>query len=340
MTPLPLVSVVVTCYNGSRYLPRQLASIAEQSYPHLEIIICDDASPDNSLEIAQAFVSREPRARVLTNATNQGLHRNLESGLRVATGEYIAIADQDDIWHPQKIERQLAALNGRLGSYSDSVLIDTEGKNLNRTLFQTLNITPSSGNIKPVPLLFKNCVSGHTLLFHRSLLSLALPFDDGFIFDHQLALAASLFGGLSYVSEPLVHHRIHGANHTNAGLANINKAQDRLSRTEKNARRIQERREHLFMQRDRIQYLLARESQANNELQIFGQTDPLLNERLMGIPDLINQFDRQFFNWQLFMRLRALGRAYPSCKKLRLKRCISLSKGARWYHIANHLLLR
>jgi hypothetical protein len=79
-----------------------------------------------------------------------------------------------------------------------------------------------------VPLFFKNAVSGHALLFHRSLLSMVLPFTDDFIFDHQLALAASCFGGLRFCDEPLVYHRIHGGNHTNAGLLGNPRASKRL----------------------------------------------------------------------------------------------------------------
>lgn len=336
----PIVSIVVTCYNGAKYLASQLTSIVEQSYQQLEIIVADDGSLDDSRHIAEQFAATDNRIKLLPAIGNIGLHRNLERGLRAASGEYIAIADHDDIWQRDKIERHLKALDGKIGSYSDSALIDGEGRSLGRTLFQTLNIKPNEQSASLVQLLFKNCISGHALLFHRELLNWALPFEDGFIFDHQLALAAALAGGLSYIPEPLVNHRIHGGNHTNGGLAGKTAAQLALSRKELNAQRLSERREHLMMQRDRIAYVLARLPQAQQSTWSTQIDGSRLNEQLQGIPELIDQFDQQFFNWTLFKRLRTLGIANPQCKKLRFKRCISLAKGARWYQLANKLAIR
>lgn len=329
-----LVSIVVTTYNGAKYLAAQLDSILAQTYSALEIIISDDASTDDTWAIAQHYAAQDTRITLMCHEKNVGLHTNLGEALTKAGGEYIAISDQDDIWLPYKIEKQLSLLANAVGVYSDSALINAKGERLGKTLFETLNIKPSADSARTVPLFFKNAVSAHALLFHRSLLSMVLPFSDDFIFDHQLALAASCFGGLNYCDEPLVLHRIHGGNHTNAGLAGKgHKKQDIIDRNT-------ERRVHRFRQQQRIRYVLERMPRAGNDLQAFGTTDIHLLEDIAAIPDEMARYDKSFFNVKLFNLLRQLGKRHHYCRKLRLKRCFTLAKGAHWHRLFGVLGLR
>ncbi|HSC74752.1 MAG TPA: glycosyltransferase family 2 protein [Pseudomonadales bacterium] len=320
----PLVSIVITTYNGGKYLAEQLDSIVGQTYRQLEIIISDDASSDDTLAIAQRYAAQDARIVLLRHDSNVGLHANLDAALARASGEYIAISDQDDIWRSDKIEKQLSLLNGAVGVYSDSALIDATGNSLGFTLFQSLNIKASANISRTVPLFFKNCVSGHALLFHRALLSMVLPFSDDFIFDHQLALAASCFGGLRFCDEPLVYHRIHGENHTNAGLAGESARKAMI--VDRNA----ERRTHRFQQRQRIQYVLDRMPLANDALQAHGVCDDGLLQDIAEIPAEMARYDQVLFNLRLFNLLRKLGSRHRYCRKLRLTRCFTLAKGARW----------
>ena len=326
-----LVSIVITTYNGGKYLAQQLDSIVGQTHKNLEIIISDDASSDNTLAVAQRYAANDSRIVIIQHEKNIGLHANLAGALERSTGDYIAISDQDDIWRADKIEKQLSLLNGAVGVYSDSALIDATGNSLGLTLFQSLNIKASADISKTVPLFFKNCVSGHALLFHRSLLSMVLPFTDDFIFDHQLALAASCFGGLRFCNEPLVYHRIHGGNHTNAGLAG------EFARKAVIVDRNAERRTHRFQQRQRIQYVLDRVPQASEALKAHGlcdaqwfQNNKELLQDIEELPAEMARYDQVFFNLRLFNLLRKLGKKHRYCRKLRLTRCFTLAKGARW----------
>ncbi|MEZ5436061.1 MAG: glycosyltransferase [Pseudomonadales bacterium] len=328
------VSIVVTTYNGANYLAAQLDSILAQTHTALEIIISDDASRDDTWSIAQTYASRDARIQLLRHENNVGLHANLNAALAKATGVYIAISDQDDIWLPHKIEKQLSLLGKAVGVYSDSALMDGEGKSLGKTLFETLNIKPTANSARTVPLFFKNAVSAHALLFHRALLSMALPFSDDFIFDHQLALAASCYGGLAYCDEPLVLHRIHGGNHTNAGLAGKNAQQKTM--VDRNA----ERRVHRFRQQQRMRFVLERTQHASEELKAFGVCDSALLRDIAAIPDEMARYDQSFFNIKLFNLLRQLGNKHRYCRKLRLKRCFTLAKGARWHQWFGALGLR
>lgn len=329
-----LVSIVVTTYNGAKYLAAQLDSILAQTHSALEIIISDDASTDSTSTIAQRYAEQDARITLIRHEKNVGLHTNLGNALAQARGEYLAISDQDDIWRTDKIEIQLSLLDGAVGVYSDSALIDANGNSLGFTLFQSLNITASADISRTVPLFFKNCVSGHALLFHRSLLSMVLPFTDDFIFDHQLALAASCFGGLRFCNEPLVYHRIHGGNHTNAGLAG--ESARKAAIVDRNA----ERRTHRFQQQQRIQYVLNRMPQASDALKAHGVCDAGLLQDIAELPAELARYDQVFFNVRLFNLLRQLGKKHRYCRKLRLKRCFALAKGARWHRAFGVLGLR
>lgn len=336
--PAPLVSIIVTSYNGGKYLAKQLDSIIGQTYEKLEIIISDDASTDDTWAIAQRYAAKDTRIVLMRHEKNVGLHANLGGALERASGEYVAISDQDDIWRADKIEKQLSLLDGAVGVYSDSALIDAAGNSLGFTLFQSLNIKPGADNSKTVQLFFKNAVSGHALLFHRSLLSIVLPFTDDFIFDHQLALASSCFGGLHFCPEPLVFHRIHGGNHTNAGLAgSLSRKQARQAA---GVNRNDERRVHRSRQQQRIQYVLDRVPLASEALKAHGRRDAELLQDIADIPAEMARYDQVFFNLRLFNLLRKLGNKHRYCRKLRLKRCFTLSKGRLWHRIFSRLGFR
>jgi glycosyltransferase involved in cell wall biosynthesis len=104
----PLVSVVVPAFNAEATLAQTLDSISAQDYGPLEILIVDDGSTDSTAEIAARFCAAEPRARLLRKA-NGGVASARNRGIREAKGDYVAPIDADDVWHPAKISRQVAA---------------------------------------------------------------------------------------------------------------------------------------------------------------------------------------------------------------------------------------
>lgn len=104
------VSVVMCTYNGARYLREQIDSIVHQTYPIYELIIQDDHSADDTLAIAREYAERYPFIQVFVNEGERGVNSNFYSAMRRATGDFIAISDQDDIWNPQKIEWQVRTI--------------------------------------------------------------------------------------------------------------------------------------------------------------------------------------------------------------------------------------
>lgn len=104
------VSIVLCSYNGERFLKTQLDSIVCQTYPIHELIIQDDGSTDHTLDVAREYAAQYPFIRIEQHAQNLGFNRNFENALKKATGDFIAIADQDDIWYPEKIAKQVQAI--------------------------------------------------------------------------------------------------------------------------------------------------------------------------------------------------------------------------------------
>ena len=124
------VSVVIPVYNVEPYIQTTIQSVLDQTFPIHEIIVVNDASPDNSMAVCEQF--HDPRI-ITINQENRGPSGALNSGIRRATGDYIALLDGDDVWHPRKIQTHIEHLNTSptVGvSFSCSTFIDTKGNAL------------------------------------------------------------------------------------------------------------------------------------------------------------------------------------------------------------------
>src|SRR6187402_1328941 len=91
-------------YNGHEYLKEQLNSLCEQTYPFIEIIISDDHSTDDSYVMLEQYAKKDDRISLYRNNRNLGYINNFSRAGGYAKGSYIAISDQDDVWHPDKIK--------------------------------------------------------------------------------------------------------------------------------------------------------------------------------------------------------------------------------------------
>ncbi len=125
---MPEVSVIIPSYNHAPYIGHAIESVISQSLTDFELLVVDDGSTDNSREVLAGF--SDPRLRVLTQS-NQGAHAAINRGLHAATGEYLAILNSDDLFHPLRLEKTLEVLKadrqvGLVGSYID--IIDQDGK--------------------------------------------------------------------------------------------------------------------------------------------------------------------------------------------------------------------
>lgn len=106
----PTVAVVMCTYNGEKYLRQQLDSILAQTYPIQELIVQDDCSTDATLPILQEYEAKVPFMQVIENTHNLGFNLNFKTACMRATADLIAISDQDDVWMPEKIQKQVQAI--------------------------------------------------------------------------------------------------------------------------------------------------------------------------------------------------------------------------------------
>jgi teichuronic acid biosynthesis glycosyltransferase TuaG len=103
-----LVSIIVPAYKAAPWIGRTFESVIAQTYPHWELLVADDCSPDNTREVIASWASREPRIQLVARERNGGPAAARNSALERAQGRWLAFLDSDDMWLPQKLERSLA----------------------------------------------------------------------------------------------------------------------------------------------------------------------------------------------------------------------------------------
>ncbi|MCF2490682.1 glycosyltransferase family 2 protein [Dyadobacter sp. CY347] len=207
----PLISIALCTYNGSDFLAEQLDSILSQSIQDWELVIVDDFSQDETLRILNSYSERDKRIKIHRNHQNLGYNKNFEKALKLCEGEFIAICDQDDIWHEDKLKLQLDAIRNHLLVYHDSEFMDESGNSMGAKISDKFAFY--SGD-KPEVFLYFNCVSGHSIFMKRTLLAHALPFPERFHYDQWLAYIATSHGSIDFVDKCLVRYRQHKKNNT------------------------------------------------------------------------------------------------------------------------------
>lgn len=207
----PPISVIVCVYNGAQFIEEQLASITSQTYGVAEIIVVDDASSDDTFEVVKRAAARDNRIALYKNEFNIGFTANFEKAMKMANHDFIAIADQDDIWNLHKIEKMMAAFKPDAAAiYCDSVHFSKKipavpvANKKNRRIQGT----------EVRKLSMYNTVSGHALIIRKSLLAQALPIPSNIYYDWWLALQAATNGGLQFLDDILVYQRVHDNNVT------------------------------------------------------------------------------------------------------------------------------
>lgn len=122
-----LVSIIMPSYNTGSFIEKSIQSVLNQTYSNWELIIVDDCSTDNTLEILEKI--NDDRIIILKNAKNSGAAVSRNKALRKAKGQWVAFLDSDDLWHPEKLEKQIAFMktNKYYFSYTNYEEIDMEG---------------------------------------------------------------------------------------------------------------------------------------------------------------------------------------------------------------------
>jgi glycosyltransferase involved in cell wall biosynthesis len=206
-----LVSVVVPAYNSATTLDATLRSIADQTMRDLTVMVIDDGSSDDTVDVAEAFASGDRRFSVLTKK-NGGAAAARNTGLAAARGEFVAFLDSDDLWLPGKLDSQLAVFRAR-----PEVGVSQTGVIHADTRLQPLFVercTP--GPMDPMEVLrFRNLPGfASTVMIRRSSVPLLGEFDAGLAIleDWEFALRATIRSVLWSIAEPLSIYRAHPGN--------------------------------------------------------------------------------------------------------------------------------
>ena len=161
----PEVSVIMSVYNGKKYLKEAIESILNQTFPNFEFIIVDDGSTDKTPKILKEYAKRDKRIKIITNSENIGLTKSLNKGIKLAKGKYIARMDADDVSLSERFERQIRLLeiNKHLGCVGCNVLVINERGNLIKKI--ELPNTNLNSYLRK-----KNCFFHGSLMFSRKIL--------------------------------------------------------------------------------------------------------------------------------------------------------------------------
>ncbi len=200
-----MISVCIATYNGAKFLHEQLDSILCQLGVNDEIIISDDSSTDNTLEIIRSYKDR--RIRVLPHNKFFSPIFNFENALKHAKGDYIFLSDQDDIWMDNKVEKMMEALQHFVLVVSDCYVVDKDCHIIRNSFFKE---KPTTGILKN---LIKNNYLGCCMAFRKELLAKVLPFPKRIaMHDIWLGLCAALFYDTVFIPDKLIMYRRHGGN--------------------------------------------------------------------------------------------------------------------------------
>jgi len=181
------LSVVVTTYNGEKYIQEQIDSILNQTRVPDEVIVLDDGSTDETLDILIDYENNHPSIfDIKINDRNLGVTKNFEKGIRVSNGDAIFLCDQDDVWHPKKVERQISALlnNNGLLSFHDSLVVDESLSPLN-THWNLVSYSDANRSAQSdfSQLIIRNFVKGSTILTDSSLREYIFPIPHEWAYD-------------------------------------------------------------------------------------------------------------------------------------------------------------
>ncbi len=194
------VAIVMCTYNGEQFLREQMDSLLAQTYPISQILVQDDGSTDGTMAILEQYAAANPIITIVSNSGEHGVNNNFFSAMSQVTSDFIAICDQDDIWEPDKVEKQMQAIGNKLLCTCRSKPFATDGS--------PVNYDPRTPNYN-LPRMLYSSIPGHTMLINRRLLDL-IPDQDKvgrLYYDVFLALAASANDSIVLVDEVLVHQR-------------------------------------------------------------------------------------------------------------------------------------
>ena len=225
----PLVTIVMAVYHPREdWFVEQLESLNRQTYPNIELFICDDG-PD--FPVDEEIIRKQIHAfpyRLLSNTENIGSSKTFELLTALANGRYIAYCDQDDVWEDRKIELFVKRMikTGASLCCGDLSMIDENGKFIatSITKVRKRHVFKEGANLAP-ELIVRNFATGCAMMLKAEIAKAAIPFEENMVHDHWLALYSALTGEIAFEPTATVRYRQHGSNQTSV-LAGVRTKDD------------------------------------------------------------------------------------------------------------------
>lgn len=207
---MPRVSALITSYKHERWLKECVDSALGQTHEDLEVIVVDDNSPDSSPEILRSYGDR---IRLVLNSENRGTYGVLDQALAMATGEFVAVLNSDDVWEPEKIARQVAGIGDCVLSYTGGMFIDDDGAEIHG---EPMGFPmPTSLPAHPfAQLIHNNFMIASSAMLRTSVARDVGGFDDEFknLGDWNMWLKMAEKGCVSFAEGKLARYRVHESN--------------------------------------------------------------------------------------------------------------------------------
>lgn len=201
------ISVAIATYNGEKYLNRQLKSVLLNLQENDEVVISDDGSTDNTLNIIKEFKDKRIK---LIEGPKEGLIKNFENALLNCTGEIVFLCDQDDYWYTSKVDKILEVFESKncILVMHDAVVVDSDNNTIYDSFFQYRRIR--TGIIKNI---FRNTYHGCLMAIRKELIKEIVPFPPkGCLHDQWIGIVAERNGNVEYYNKVLMKYYRHSTN--------------------------------------------------------------------------------------------------------------------------------
>ncbi len=221
----PTVSVAMCCYNMAAFIAEQLDSIARQSRPPDELVVCDDNSQDQTRDILHSFAARAPfPVKVVSNDKQLGCNKNFEQAISLCTGDIIFLSDHDDVWRPQKIELILPLMQDPSvgAAFGNATVVAADLRPFGFTLWDTCDFNAGrrqrfANGDQFSELIANNVIQGAASAFRSSLRPLIMPIPPEWQHDYWIALMVAAVSRIRFTEESVLDYRQHGRNLLGAG---------------------------------------------------------------------------------------------------------------------------
>jgi len=212
---MPRVSVLLSVCNGESTIAQAIESILHQSFRDFELILIDDASEDRTAEILERYKQQDARIRITTHEKNLGLTRSLNQGITLASGEYVARMDADDVAEPDRLEKQIQYLL----QHPEVGVCGTQGWLLNEDTQKETPLNVPVGMISKKQLLFHNPCLHPSLVIRRSVFEAVGGYNECMkkSQDYDLLLRLSRVTKIANIPDRLIHYRFSSASYLRYG---------------------------------------------------------------------------------------------------------------------------